>query len=281
MRRPSPFAFQLALSSVLCAALASSALAQAPQPAPAAPPAAANQPKAAAPASASRAHAKELHEQGVTHLTAGRYTDAVASFDASYRAEATAPALYNLALAYEGMERNDKALEAWEAFVKLVDPKKHATQFAAARTEIDRIKSSYARFTLTLTPADATIEIDGTPARPEKTELWVETGTHTIKIRAAGYETYTQRLEVAAGRFDLEVRLRQPTLPPDQRAALMVDDAMAQHAAGALAVALDIYREAYALFPTPRGTAQLGLCEEQLGELGPAESHIDEALRAR
>jgi hypothetical protein len=61
----------------------------------------------------------------------------------------------------------------------------------------------------------------------------------------------------------------------------MVDDAMAQHAAGALAVALDIYREAYALFPTPRGTAQLGLCEEQLGELGPAESHIDEALKQR
>jgi tetratricopeptide (TPR) repeat protein len=241
-------------------------------------------PASSSPSSASSAStqkAKALHEQGVTHLTAGRYTDAVVAFDASYRAEATAPALYNLALAYEGMERPDKALEAFEAFIKLVDPKKHATQFAAARTEVDRIKSAYARFTLKLTPADATIEIDLAPVRPEKNELWVETGTHTIKIRAAGYETYTQRLDVAAGRFDLEVRLRTPTAPPDQRAAVMVDEAMAQHTAGQLAVALDMYREAYSLFPTARGTAQLGLCEETLGELGPAESHLDEALKQR
>lgn len=249
-----PFASRLVLCSILCLACASVAQAQS---------------------------AKELHEQGVTHLTAGRYTDAVVAFDASYRAEATAPALYNLALAYQGMERPDKALEAFEAFVKLVDPKKHAQQFATARTEIDRLKSSYARFTLKLTPADATLDIDGSPARAEKNELWVEIGTHTIKIRAAGYETYTQRLEIAAGRFDLEVRLRQPTAPPDQRAALMVDEAMAQHAAGALAMALDIYREAYALFPTARGTAQLGLCEETLGDLGPAEIHLDEALKQR
>jgi tetratricopeptide (TPR) repeat protein len=282
----SSFASRLALGSLLLAAYASTAHAQTagspkpvPAPAPAAAPSASQPP--AAKSGAQNQQAKQLHEQGVAHLTAGRYVDAVAAFDASYRAEATAPALYNLALAYQGMERPDKELEAFEAFVKLVDPKKHATHFAAARTAIDRIKSSYARFTLKLTPADATIDIDGTPVRPEKNELWVETGTHTIKVRAAGYETYTQRLDVAAGRFDLEVRLRQPTAPPDQRAATMVDEAMAQHAAGALMIALDMYREAYALFPTPRGTAQMGLAEEQLGDLGAAEIHLNEAVKQR
>jgi len=238
-------------------------------------------PALSSPSSDAHAQAKVLHEEGEQHLTAGRYAEAVTAFDASYRAEATASALYNMGLAYKAMGRPDKALEAFEAFLKFADAKSDATHIGSGRSEVDAIKAGYARFVLQLTPANATIEIDGAPAHAENGELWVPIGNRSIKIRATDYETYQQRLDVAAGRFDLEVHLRQPTLPPDQRAATIVDEAMALHAAGSLNDALERYRDAYALFPTPRGTAQMGLCEETLGDLGSAQLHIDDALKAK
>jgi tetratricopeptide (TPR) repeat protein len=225
--------------------------------------------------------AKELAERGVQALNAGQYADAVTALDASYRKEQSASVLYNLGLAYKGLGHPDKALEAFEGYVRFADPKKDAKTIAAVRGEIDRLKASYARFALKLTPPDATIEIDGTRATPSKNELWVQTGKHKIAVRAAGYETYQQELDVAAGKFDLEVRLREPSMPPEQRAAALVDEGMALQAAGSLQPALDKYKEAQTIHPTPRAQAQMGLTEESLGDLGAAERDLAQAVSMR
>ena len=231
--------------------------------------------------SAAAQSAKELAERGVQALNAGRYTEAVKSLDASYRKEQTPNVLYNLGLAYKGLGHPDKALEAFEGYVRFADPKRDAKTIAAVRAEIERLKAGYARFTLKLTPPDAVIEIDGDRATPSKNELWVATGKRKITVRAPGYETYQQDLEVAAGRFDLEVRLREPSLPPEQRAAALVDEGMALQAAGSLQPALEKYEEAQTIHPTPRAQAQMGLTEESLGDLGAAERDLAQALSMR
>jgi tetratricopeptide (TPR) repeat protein len=225
--------------------------------------------------------AKELAERGVQALNAGQYADAVTALDASYRKEQAPSVLYNLGLAYKGLGHPDKALEAFEGYVRFADKKKDAKTIAAVRGEIDRLKGSYARFALKLTPPDATIEIDGTRATPSKNELWVQTGKHKITVRAAGYETYQQELDVAAGKFDLEVRLREPSMPPEQRAAALVDEGMSLQAAGSLQPALDKYKEAQTIHPTPRAQAQMGLTEESLGDLGAAERDLAQAVSMR
>jgi tetratricopeptide (TPR) repeat protein len=225
--------------------------------------------------------AKELYERGVQALNAGQFADAVTALDASYRKEQTPAVLYNLGLAYKGLGHPDKALEAFEGYVRFADKKKDAKTISAVRGEIERLKAGYARFALKLTPADAIIEIDGLRATPSKNELWVKTGKHKIAVRAAGYETYQQELDVAAGRFDLEVHLREPSGPPDQRAAALVDEGMALQAAGSLQPALDKYKEAQTIYPTPRAQAQMGLTEESLGDLGAAERDIAQALTMR
>lgn len=226
--------------------------------------------------------AKELYERGVTALDAGRYTEAVQALDASYRKEQQPAALYNLGLAYKGAGHPDKALEAFESYVNFADPKKDKKTIEAVRAEIARIKSAYARFALKLTPADAIIDIDGARATPSsKNELWVQTGKHTISVRASGYETYEQQLEVAAGRYDLEIRLREPSLPPEQRAAALVDEGMALQSAGSLQPALEKYEEAQQIHPTPRAQAQMGLTQETLGDLGSAEANVTAALKER
>jgi tetratricopeptide (TPR) repeat protein len=223
--------------------------------------------------------AKELYERGVAALNESRFADAMQALDASYRKEQVPSTLYNLGLAYKGLGHPDKALQAFEGYVKFADPKKDAKTIEAVRGEIERLKNSYARFALKLTPADAVIEIDGTRTVPSNNELWVRTGKRKISVRASGFETYEQELDVAAGRFDLEVRLREPSLPPEQRAAALVDEGMALQAAGSLAQALDKYTQAHQIHPTPRGTAQMGLTAETLGDLGAAEQHITQALK--
>ena len=131
--------------------------------------------------------------------------------------------LYNLGLAYKGMGHPDKAQEAFESYVKFADPKKEGKTINAVKAEIERMKNGYARYALKLTPANAQILIDGAPATASDGELWVATGSHKIAFKADGYEDYEQTLDVSAGRFDLEVNLRQAG-PADLRAAQLIED---------------------------------------------------------
>src|SRR5688572_12688570 len=115
----------------------------------------------AAAGSAAAQTGRELFEQGVQALNAGKYADAVQAFDGAYRKEPTPVALYNLGLAYKGWGRTDKALEAFEGYVKFANAKRDKATIDAVRAEIDRLKNSYGRFALKLTPPEAVIDIDG------------------------------------------------------------------------------------------------------------------------
>jgi tetratricopeptide (TPR) repeat protein len=230
-------------------------------------------------ASGARAQtAQELSTQGSDALRAGRYADAVKAFDAAYRAQPAPTLLYNLGLAYKGMGFPGKAQQALEAFVSYADEKTEAANIAAARAEIEKLKNGYARFAVKLTPASATIDIDGKRVAPENNELWVAIGKHTISIKADGHESYEQALEVAAGRFDLEVTLRAATMPPADRAAMLIEEGVALETAGDKAGALGKYQQAESVQSTARGLGQRGLVEEQLGELPDAELHIKASI---
>lgn len=229
---------------------------------------------------ASAQSASDLYNQGLQALSAGRYADAAQALDASYRKQPTPVVLYNLGLAYKGLNHPDRALEAFEGYVKYADPKKDQKTITAVRAEIDRIKGAFARFTLKLTPPNAAIDIDGSAADTSKNELWVTTGKHKISVHADGYENYEQALEVAAGRFDLEVHLREASGPPEARAAALVDEGIALQAAGNVDAAIAKFKSAEAIYPNARGEAQLGLCEEGVNDLPSAEAHIEAALKS-
>jgi tetratricopeptide (TPR) repeat protein len=225
--------------------------------------------------------AQELYEQGMAALNAGRYKEAAEKLDGSYRAQPVALVLYNLGLAYSGMGYPDRAVESFEAYVQYADPNKEGRTIAAVRQEVERIKNSYGRFSVTLTPAEALIEIDGYIVAPRDGKLWVQTGQHRIVIRAQGYETYEQTLQVTAGKFDLDIKLREPTGPPAVRAAALIDEGVALQASGNFPGAIEKYQQAQAIQPSPRGAGQMGLAEDSLGDLARAQEHINEALAAK
>ncbi len=223
--------------------------------------------------------AEQLRSEGEAALAAGRYSDAVRALDGSYRQKQVPIVLYNLARAYQGMGYPDKALQAYESYVQYADARAEAAAVQAAKEEIAKLKGGFARFALKLTPPDATITIDGEVARPQGGELWVQTGRRKITISANGFETYEQTLDVTAGRFDLEIQLRKPSVPPPAQAAALVDEGIALQAGGDAAGALEKFRQAEAIHPTARGRGQMGLAEEQVGDLGRAEEHLAAALR--
>lgn len=225
--------------------------------------------------------AQDLEAQGVEALRAGRYAEAVKAFDGAYRQKPSPTLLYNLGLAYKGMGFPGKALQALESYVSYADPKTDAANIASAKSEIERIKSGYARYAVKLTPASATIDIDGKRVSAEGNELWVSTGKHTISIKAEGYEPYEQPLEVVSGRFDLEVTLREATMPAAERAMMLLDEGVALEASGDNTGALAKYEQAEALQSTPRGLGQRGLAEEKTGDLPSAETHLKASLALR
>lgn len=222
--------------------------------------------------------AQELYQQGMQALQAKRYSDAAKKLDASYRAQQVPLVLYNLGLAYQGMGELPKALEAFQSYVQYANPASEGDTIAAVKSEIARLTSSYGRFAVKLEPPNATIEIDGSKVEPKDGQLWVKTGSHKIAIRAQGYESYSQPLDVPAGKFDLDIKLRKPSGPPDQRATQLIDEGVALAAAGSTAAAIDKFTEAQTIFPTPRGAGELGLAQENAGELALAESNVGEAL---
>ncbi len=227
---------------------------------------------------ASAQSSRELYEQGMQALSAGRYKEAVEKLDASYREAPVALGLYNLALAYSGMGYPDRAVESFESYMRFADPVKEGRTVAAVRQEIDRINGSYGRFNVTLTPSSALIEIDGAIEAPRDGKLWVQTGQHRITIRAQGYETYQQTLQVQAGKFDLDIKLREPSGPPAVRAAALIDEGVALQASRNFPGAIEKYQEAQAIQPSPRGAGQLGLAEDAFGDVARAQEHINEAL---
>ncbi|HET6331893.1 MAG TPA: tetratricopeptide repeat protein, partial [Polyangiales bacterium] len=220
-------------------------------------------------------------DRGMTAFNAGRYEAAVEAFNNAYRVKQTALTLYQLGLAYNGMGQPSKALEAFEAFASYGDPQKEATQLRAAKSEIARIKSSVGRFAVKVSPTSAVILIDGHGAALKNNEIWMLPGRHAIEIRADGYESYSQTLDVQSGRYSLEINLRRPSGPPNEIAAALIDEGMTLKVQGDNLGALAKFQEAQNVFSTPRGLAQQGLVEEPLGDLASAEDHITAALQQK
>ncbi|MET0386151.1 MAG: hypothetical protein ABW321_09350 [Polyangiales bacterium] len=220
-------------------------------------------------------------DRGMAAFNAGRFEAAAAAFDASYRLKPSPATLYQLAVTYAALGQPRRAYDAYEQLIRGADSQTDPTQLANATREKERIQTTVGRFTLKLSPPQALIHIDGNPAFVKENEVWLLPGKHAIALRAQGFESYTQTIDVQTGRFALEINLRQPSVSPPEQAAALVDDGMMLAAQGDVSNAVLRFQEAEQVYSTPRGLAQLGLAEERAGEMASAEDHITAALAAK
>jgi len=217
-------------------------------------------------------------ERGMAAYNAGHFQAALAAFDASYRRQPRPATLYEFGVTYTALELPYKALESYASFLRAADPSVDKAKISEAEREIGRIHKVVARFVLKLAPPDARIDIDGQRVGVREGELWVFPGTHTISIRAPGYDSYAQTLEVQTGRYALEINLHQNIAPPQEQADALIDEGLTLAARGDRDGALASLQSAQAVLPTPRGFAELGLLEDSAGDLASAQDHITSAL---
>lgn len=187
---------------------------------PVAPPAPGAQPPPAPPTEEQKAQAKTALEAGQAAYQAGDYATAVAHFQQSNALAPSPEAQFWLAMSLDLSGNPALAIQAFEAL--LADPahtQLPESQVSAAQSRLSVLKQIPATFTLTVTPADAELLIDGVPqpgASPFS--LKVPAGSHTMTIQREGYEPFEAGFTVKAAE-SLEDTIALTELPPPPKAA--------------------------------------------------------------
>ena len=155
-------------------------------------------------------------EQGLAALQAGRNQEAIEAFEAAYAADGNPGALMNLGIAYTNEGMLNHAVEALTRYTKHADVTRDAEMIAQVQAEIDRIRATNGVVVLGITPTNAALQLDGRMVSPLDGELVVAPGQRRFVVFAEGYVTYDQVMDVAAGRFSLDVALTPVSAAPVQ-----------------------------------------------------------------
>jgi hypothetical protein len=148
-------------------------------------------------------------EEALRAYDSGRFAEARTSFRRAHELDPTARTLRTIGMC--SFNLGDYADAAWNLEAALSDTRKPLTdeQRKHAMDLIVRANQRIGRFRLRLSPADATVTVDGlAPLLTSTPELLLESGRHSIDLRANGYRASQSVLNVEGGdRTTLELRL--------------------------------------------------------------------------
>lgn len=153
-------------------------------------------PEVAPPADPAMEEARALFRQGVELSRQERWGEALEFFRRSYALAPRPNTLFNMAGIYVRLGRGTDAVEAYQGFLASAppdDPDRPAAERALALAE-----SSVGHLELAVTPADASVRIDGrrTDATGPVRQLLLDPGQRALSISAPGF--VTQNLIVSA-----------------------------------------------------------------------------------
>lgn len=148
------------------------------------------------------AEAQRLFQQGLRLFEVEDWEAAIERFDESLRLLPTAVARFNRAVCLERLGRTIEAVAALREYLE-----RHATEVsedrhAAVEEEIDRLEGLLARIVVRVDrPESAEVVLDGdiVVRTPLATPLVVNAGSHTVEIRAAGFDPLRRELSLAPG----------------------------------------------------------------------------------
>lgn len=144
--------------------------------------------------------AREAFERGIAALEAQRYVDALAAFEESYRLRPSPVALYNVAVAQRGLGRIRDAIGTFERYLASPERGIDRARLQSIRAELDALRTQVVSLRLTVTPANATLLVDGRPMGEQRDEaLQLDPGRHVIEVSAEGYRTSRREVELRPG----------------------------------------------------------------------------------
>lgn len=161
--------------------------------------------------------------EGLASFEAGRYAEAVATWEGLLRAvgeERGFKVLYNLGLAYEARGDATRAIERFEAFLarlsaqpsELTRDLEERRQDAAERARA--LKAARGAVEVPAPPGRAcAVRIDGAEPRPAGFTAYLSPGEHAIEVFAGSKEARTVRIQAEAGKAQ-SVDTSPPAAPP-------------------------------------------------------------------
>ena len=155
--------------------------------------------------------ARVLFERGLSLTDEERWAEALEYFRRS-RAIAERPSgVYNAAVALYHLGRYQEALTAFEDYLNLTTEAEDGERYGEAQRYLEEMQRNLGRLTLTVTPADAEVAVDGAPVPGEgaRRELHLDPGSRNVTISADGYHTRRLSLSVLEG----QVHERSVVLP--------------------------------------------------------------------
>jgi hypothetical protein len=158
---------------------------------------------------------RELVREGLQEFDRGNWSEAYAAFKRAHAVFPNARTQRSLGVSAFEARRYVTALDHLRA--ALEDGRRPLTPEQRAEVEsfIARADGYVARLSLTVTPLEATVAVDGGAAVPvsAETELLLDPGIHDLVFTAPGSESERIRLEVVAGeQRPLHVTLRDPAV---------------------------------------------------------------------
>jgi tetratricopeptide (TPR) repeat protein len=153
-------------------------------------------------AASAQESARELFERGTAAYHIADYDGAIAAWERAYALDPRPLLQYNLSQAYERAGRLEDAVDALETYLEIAPDDDAARATATARLATMRERLSRTGVVVRSNVDGAVVIIDGeerarTP-RPDPIPL--APGTHSLVVRAAGYEVHRTEIAVTGGR---------------------------------------------------------------------------------
>jgi tetratricopeptide (TPR) repeat protein len=150
---------------------------------------------------ASLEEARVLFERGLALTDQERWAEALEYFRRS-RAIAERPSsAYNAAVALYHLGRYQEAVRAFEDYLRLTTREEDGERYQEAERYLDEMRQNLGRLTLTVSPPDAEVSVDGVPIPGETARrvLHLDPGRRNITIAAEGHQTRRLSLSVLEG----------------------------------------------------------------------------------
>ncbi len=195
------------------------------------------------------AEARRAYGEGTEHFNAGRFAEALASFERAFALRANPVVLKPIAECHERLGHVPEAIAALERYLRELPT---AADHAQLEARLATLRQRPARVSVSSTPDGAQIVVDG-ESRPQRTpaDVDVPPGRHRISANLSGYRGTEREVETSPGvPLSVEVALERegastvaPVVPPPVTTRRGVSSAVwvATAVAGAAAVAGTVF----------------------------------------
>jgi|GEM_PF-689836 len=143
--------------------------------------------------------ARGAYEAGIAHLDAARYQEAALALERSRALREVPVVLYNLALAYRGLGQYRRAVGLFDRYLEAPEAGVTPERIAAVRAEREELERALVHATMAVTPATATLRVDGGDARPSPETLELDPGRHVLEWSASAHRPHREDITATPG----------------------------------------------------------------------------------